>query len=268
MFLFNRTKIVILEINSIFAIPNLQTMKRFFTLLSLLLLCATAVTAQEDYAGANLYFTPEQMPDMREFLPGPPQKGSVEMDFDEAMYQYGKQLRQTDPEAAKAAQAQSDNRLANLCRQFSEPFGVEISEQNTPQIYLLLRDAVITCVKTVIGPKEFYRRPRPFAYYQEGTLMPDREGMLQQNGSFPSGHTLRGWATALLLTEINPAAANELLKKGYQYGQSRVISGYHWQSDVNAARLVAAAAVAQCHNSERFQRQMKKAKKEFAKLSK
>ena len=64
-------------------------MKRFFTLLSLLLLCATAVTAQEDYADANLYFTPEQMPDMREFLPGPPQKGSVEMDFDEAMSRGG-----------------------------------------------------------------------------------------------------------------------------------------------------------------------------------
>ena len=98
--------------------------------------------------------------------------------------------------------------------------------------------------------------------------MPDKEGYLQQNGSFPSGHTLRGWTMALLLTEINPAVANELLKKGYEYGQSRIISGYHWQSDIDAARLVAAAAVAQCHSSERFQRQMKKAKREFAKLSK
>ena len=233
-----------------------------------MLISAATAFAQSDYNEANVYFTPEQMPDMRQFLPGPPSRGSVEMDADEALYQYYKGLRETDAEAAKAAKEQSDNRVQNVCKQFSEAFGMDITPEKTPQIYTLVRDAVITCVMTVIAPKEYYARPRPFLYYQEDTLMPDSEGMLQKNGSFPSGHTLRGWATALLLTEINPAAANELLKKGYQYGQSRVLSGYHWQSDVNAARLVAAAAVAQCHNSERFQKQMKKAKKEFAKLSK
>ena len=246
----------------------MMSMKRFIAIFTLILLSATTAMAQEDYSQAKRYFTPEQMPDMRQFLPGPPAKGSVEMDFDEAMYQYAKVLRETDPEAAKAAKEQSNSHISNLCKQFSQPFGMEISEQNTPQIYTLMRDAVITCVMTVIEPKEYYARPRPFLYYQEDTLMPDKEGMLQKNGSFPSGHTLRGWTAALLLTEINPAAANAILKKGYQYGQSRVISGYHWQSDVNAARLVAAATVAQCHNSERFQRQMKRAKREFKRLSK
>jgi acid phosphatase (class A) len=132
----------------------------------------------------------------------------------------------------------------------------------------LLRDGVITCVKSVVEPKEFYHRTRPFAYHKEGTLMPDAEGMLHQNGSFPSGHTLRGWTTALLLLEINPARAHELLTKGYQYGESRVISGYHWQSDVDASRLVSAAAVAKLHTSERFLKQMKRAKREFKRLSK
>jgi acid phosphatase (class A) len=145
---------------------------------------------------------------------------------------------------------------------------MEISAEKTPEIYLLLRDGVITFVKSIIGPKEYYHRTRPFAYHKEGTLMPDAEGMLHQNGSFPSGHTLRGWAAALLLLEINPDRAEELLTLGYQYGQSRVISGYHWQSDVDASRLVAAAAVAKLHTSKRFEKQMKRAKKEFARLAK
>ena len=98
--------------------------------------------------------------------------------------------------------------------------------------------------------------------------MPDREGMLHQNGSFPSGHTLRGWTTALLLLEINPDRAEALLALGYQYGQSRVISGYHWQSDVDASRLVAAAAVAKLHTSPRFCKQMKRAQREFQRLTK
>lgn len=246
-----------------------KIMKRISIIIAALLLIIPSVAvAQEDYHEATPYFKPEQMPDMRAFLPGPPAEGSIEMQYDEAKYQWGKQQRINNPKAAEAAKAQSDNRISNLCKQFSDVFGMEISAENTPQIYALLRDAVITCVMTVIAPKDYYHRTRPFAYYKEATLMPDKEGYLQQNGSFPSGHTLRGWTMALLLTEINPAAANELLKKGYEYGQSRIISGYHWQSDIDAARLVAAAAVAQCHSSERFQRQMKKAKREFAKLSK
>ena len=241
-------------------------MKRFFAIISLLLISAAAV-AQEDYKGANLYFQPEQMPDMKVFLPGPPAEGSVAFEYDLAVYELGKQIRATDAKAAAAAQAQSDNRLGNLCKQFSEAFGMEISAERTPQIYLLLRDGVITCVKSIIGPKDYYHRTRPFAYHKEGTLMPDKEGMLHQNGSFPSGHTLRGWATALLLVEINPDRAEELLSLGYQYGQSRVISGYHWQSDVDASRLVAAAAVAKLHTSPRFLKQMKRAKREYKRLS-
>ncbi len=241
---------------------------RIIVFLTLLFGVTFTLSAQVDYGEADLYFTPEQMPDMTKFLPGPPAEDSEAFKYDLAVYELGKTIRKTDAKAAAAAQAQSDNRIANLCKQFSEPFGMEISAQNTPQIYLLLRDGVITCVKSVVGPKEFYHRTRPFAYHKEGTLMPDREGMLQQNGSFPSGHTLRGWATALLLVEVNPAAAESLLTLGYQYGQSRVISGYHWQSDVDASRLVAAAAVAKLHTSPRFCKQMKRAQREFAKLNK
>lgn len=243
-------------------------MKRFLIFALLLLGAVFTLSAQEDYNDAVLYFQPEQMPDMKQFLPGPPAEDSEAFKYDLAVYELGKKIRATDQEAAKAAQAQSDNRLGNLCKQFSEPFGMEISAEKTPEIYLLLRDGVITCVKSIIGPKEYYHRTRPFAYHKEGTLMPDREGMLHQNGSFPSGHTLRGWTTALLLLEINPDRAEELLALGYQYGQSRVISGYHWQSDVDASRLVAAAAVAKLHTSPRFCKQMKRAQREFQRLTK
>ena len=47
------------------------------------------------------------------------------------------------------------------------------------------------------------------------------------------------------------------------YGDSRLIVGAHWQSDVNAARLAAAAAYARLHTSERFLEQMRLARQEF-----
>ena len=56
------------------------------------------------------------------------------------------------------------------------------------------------------------------------------------------------------------------IKRAYDYGQSRVICGYHYQSDVDAGRLCASVGYAAVHSSEAFQKQMAKAKKEIAKI--
>jgi acid phosphatase (class A) len=92
--------------------------------------------------------------------------------------------------------------------------------------------------------------------------------VLRHNGSYPAGHTTLGWVTALLLVEICPGKENEILRIGYEYGQSRVIAGYHWQSDVTAGRLVASSCFARLHTSKAFIKQMKKAQKEFNKVRK
>ena len=51
-------------------------------------------------------------------------------------------------------------------------------------------------------------------------------------------------------------------------GESRVICGYHFQSDVDAARIVASAVVARLHANKAFMKQLNKAKAEFARLVK
>ena len=111
-------------------------------------------------------------------------------------------------------------------------------------------------------------RTRPFVYYNEPTLVPEQEESHRLNGSYPSGHTILGWSAALLLMEINPEAQDTLLTRGYMYGESRVIAGYHWQSDVDADRLAASAAYAKLHTNKCFLKQMKRARKEFRRLKK
>lgn len=152
---------------------------------------------------------------------------------------------------------------------FSEAFGIRISKETTPEIHKLLlnmrEDAGDLATR---GAKEHYMRMRPFAFYHEETCNPRQQKELSTNGSYPSGHTAIGWATALVLAEINVDRQNEILKRGYEMGQSRVICGYHFQSDVDAARLVASAVVARLHANENFMTQLGKAKQEFAKLVK
>ncbi|KAA5781111.1 phosphatase PAP2 family protein, partial [Pseudomonas aeruginosa] len=69
--------------------------------------------------------------------------------------------------------------------------------------------------------KEKYMRIRPFAFYGVSTCNTTEQDKLAKNGSYPSGHTSIGWATALVLAEINPQRQNEILKRGYELGESR-----------------------------------------------
>ena len=111
--------------------------------------------------------------------------------------------------------------------------------------------------------KAFYGRQRPFERFDEA--MPSHEeDDLRGEGSYPSGHSLRGWGVALLLAQIAPERANEIFKRGWDYCNSRVIVGAHWQSDVDASRTAASIGFCALQGSPEFRAQMEKAQEEYA----
>jgi len=65
------------------------------------------------------------------------------------------------------------------------------------------------------------------------------------------------------LTSIAPERATELMKKARAFGHGRAICGVHWESDVEAGRMLAAGAFARLQASEEFQRQRAEAKAEL-----
>lgn len=69
-----------------------------------------------------------------------------------------------------------------------------------------------------------------------------------------------------MLSEVNPERADTLLARGLMFAESRVIVGAHWQSDIEAGVLAASVAYDKLHTSKRFQKDMKRALKEFSKL--
>ena len=209
------------------------------------------------------YFSVPDMPNALHYLPAPPQTDEMRFAYDTAQYQWGKRMRPT----ARGAKAKADAEysIARMAAIFSPVMGIEISKENTPQIWKLLTDATKTAGFACDSAKITYMRPRPYMFFNEPTLVPEDEETLRKNGSYPSGHTTLGWVTALILVEINPQAQDAILREGYEYGQSRVIAGFHWQSDVDAARLVASAAFARLHTSKAYRKQLCKAQKEFRK---
>lgn len=206
------------------------------------------------------YFSTDEMPNAVNYLPPPPDTLSVQFAYDMSQYYWGKSLRET----ARGDTAIDDHHssTASLCRIFSEPFGMELSEEKTPAIYAMLSNALSTIGKGVSICKNYYHRRRPFQRFHEEVATGEDLG----ETSYPSGHTNKGWAMALLLVELNPEAQDALLKRGYEYGQSRVIVGAHWQSDVDAGRVVASACYARLHSSAEFRNHMAAARKEYLRL--
>ena len=200
---------------------------------------------------------------MMKWCPAPPDTVGAAFAYDIMQYMWGKEMRQKDKERTAIAIRDAVYSLECIAQEFSEPFGLQISEEGTPEIWRLLRDAKVTGENISNFPKFYYKRIRPFMRFHEHTATPQFEPDLRRNFSYPSGHTLLGWCSALLLSEINPERADTLLKRGSMYGESRVIVGAHWQSDVDAGRLAAAAAYSRMHTNERFLEQMRLARLEF-----
>ncbi len=213
----------------------------------------------------SVYVFLKDMPDAGIYLPPPPDMLSPQYADDFAQWQWGKSVRPTQ----RGQQANDDSQwgINGMIRIHQGTLGFEITKEKTPAIYKLLYNVLWTENESTHNAKSKYMRTRPFAQYNEHTWGRfDNERELRFNGSYPSGHTALGWSTALVLSEMVPELQDTLLRTGYQYGESRVIVGAHYQSDVDAGYLCGSTAVAVMHASEFFQKDLEAARKEYCKI--
>ena len=213
----------------------------------------------------QVYLPVEQLPDLVQCLPAPPSMDSPAFQYDKQRYKWGKQQRKN---AERAAQAKRDAiwTYEALMEEFSVPFGMSISKEATPAIWNVVTRGTETVNAIRKAPKAHYKRIRPFVYFKEPTLTGEDDA-LRAEGSYPSGHTMRATAAALILGQINPEAANAIFARAWEAGESRVIAGCHWQSDVDATRVGAAFGVSVLETNPEFQADLAAAREEFERLS-
>lgn len=149
---------------------------------------------------------------------------------------------------------------------FSCALGIPVSEKETPALYLLLRRTLTDIGLAPYSAKNAYQRERPFMVREETVCTPKDEEALRKDGSYPSGHTAIGWGWALILTELAPDRAEEILARGRSFGESRNVCNAHWYSDVVAGRLVGASAVAKLHAKKQFLEAMNAARADIERM--
>lgn len=200
--------------------------------------------------------------DSKRFVPPPPQQGSARQQLDDQVVKRALALQGT----ARWDLAIHDAHLSfpAVADTFSCAMQLPISEDQTPALYMLLRRTLADVGLATYPAKTAYQRTRPFVENGEPICTPDEREELSQDGSYPSGHTSIGWGWALILSELDPQRAAEILARGRAFGESRNVCNVHWHSDVVAGRMVAGGAVATLHANPQFLEAMAAAKSEIA----
>ena len=240
----------------------MNIMKKTLAIAAAAMMAVMNVSAQDKTI--QPYIALEQLPNLVKIMPAPPAFDSPEFANDVVRYCWGKQQQQDSIRLALAIADSEWDDHTKIYAQWKDAFGLEITETGTPEIWKLMETSIATVDPLRIEVKAFYHRERPFERFGD-TMPTHEEDALRGEGSYPSGHCLRGWTISLLLAQIAPNRANMIYSRGWDYCNSRVIVGAHWQSDVDYSRTAASVGFCSLQGSEAFVAQMKKAQAEYAK---
>ena len=145
---------------------------------------------------------------------------------------------------------------------FACVLGTRIDQTRVPAVLNLLERTRLDLARATRGPKVHYRRLRPFVG-NEAPICVQRTQALTDSFSYPSGHATQGWAYALILASLVPEKATAILARGRAYGESRVVCGVHWLSDVAAGRITGSSVLATLMGDPGFRADLDKARTEL-----
>jgi acid phosphatase (class A) len=254
-------------------------MRRLFLFLPVLLLILEATPALSD----STYIAPGAF-DVIHLLPPPPAPGSDAQRQDiEAVLEA---QRTSTPQRMRLAEEDARVGLAR----FASVLGPQFVPDKMPIVAAFFAKAGNDRTQVVNLAKDCWERPRPFvvdsAVHPPGRMQQDtanRPGAQSSSSaphdaaspcrpaeplpaysySYPSGHSTFGAMTAILLADMIPEKRAELFARGWQFGESRVVGGVHFPTDVDAGRIEATAMVALMMQNAAFRTDLAAARAEL-----
>jgi len=213
------------------------------------------------------YLDKAPAPDITAWLPPPPARGSAAEEADiDAYLSTRTWLTKGNPRGEQAALDDVYD-PALVLQRFQAAGAGQLTAAQTKALVVLLckveRDADRTVAPIKLKTRQGARL-RPFVTYPEnasclapidmaGHAKEDMGYLLPASGSYPSGHALLGMLVGLILSDVSPDHADELIARGIDFGESRLICGFHYPSDLVAGRLTATVLFSALKRDATFQ---------------
>ncbi|HEY1629883.1 MAG TPA: phosphatase PAP2 family protein [Rhizomicrobium sp.] len=217
-------------------------------------------------AGNKPYLAPGDEPNAKSFLRAFPAPDSGTGQDEKAIYEHmrGFEHSANKEESDRWQTAIKDNDLstAAMLADFSCAIGAQLTPENAPHLAAIYNRGQIDAGLVSRDSKNAFARPRPFVGNTEDTCV-DRS-TVGASFSYPSGHTILSWFFALVLSENAPDRSTAILARGRAFGESRVVCGMHWPSDIEAGRTTASAVFAALESNADFRADMDAARSEIA----
>lgn len=223
-----------------------------------------ALPPESEFVALPGYLSGGVAPDTVRIIPPPPSEGSPGEHRNRAAFDATRKLRGTP--RWDLAITDVDLSLAAILADFSCALGFMPTDDATPRLIALIRPSAGDGGAASAQGKLFYRWPRPYVRYASTDICIADGHELRYSADYPSGHAAIGFAVALVLAEVVPERAAEILARGRIYGESRVVCGVHTPAAIEASRTAVAAFVSVMHANAAFQADMAAAKSEVATL--
>ena len=206
-------------------------------------------------------------PEARLYLPDYPSSSDREAFFNDSLL-YRRAYAVRDSDRGKQAVTDASTDISFYLQRFGAAMGVNLSETGTPAIAMYLKTAYDFTRGGISTAKKSFSRQRPYSYFRESSAVPEDEGPNEDFKSYPSGHTVRAWTIALALVAIDDISCHQVIKVALEIGESRMIAGFHYASDVEAARIAASVGFAKIASDPEFAKLMRRARSELDSLRK
>ena len=206
--------------------------------------CVLALAA---LASASALSGPTYLPlsslDLAVLLPPPPSSDSKAQADDIATV--GAIQEQASPERRAEAVADADmtpQRIAGAI------LGPGFTSANAPKTFALLRRVTVEAGSLSERAKAEWARPRPFLVDPHVAVLVRKP----KNAAYPSGHTIFAYEMAVILGMMVPERRPDLFARAADYGQSRIIVGVHYLTDIDAGRVAGTAIATLLLNTDGF----------------
>jgi acid phosphatase (class A) len=209
------------------------------------------------HVSSGRFLDPEAI-DVAKVLPAPPEPGSLAALADLEAVRMAQAWR-TPEQVAWAEKVEKEDLF-----DFADVLGTWFTKKNLPRCAGLLNDVLKDLNPASRRAKDRFQRPRPPKV--DSSIKPCV--FLPWTNSYPSGHALRAFAEALVLSEVFPERREALLARAHRAGWGRIQGGVHFPSDVVGGRLLAEAAVAEMKKSPVFREAVAACRKEADALKK